>query len=144
VRDPLVLFPSTVRLWKSLSDVQGLQTLSENMAWVECHVLDTFVKMYERFEQDRELVPPGRLVDVRYEDLISDPVGQMREIYRGLDLGGFAGIEASLMRHAMKTRGYRTNQYSLPPEVADKVRGRWAPYFQRYGYNGHDVQSASA
>jgi hypothetical protein len=144
VRDPLVLFPSTLRLWKSLSEVQGLQVPRDNSSWLERQVLDTFVRMYERFEQDRELVPRGHLVDVRYEDLVADPVGRMREIYRELELGDFAAVEPLLMRYAIKTRDYRTNQYSLPPDVADRVRGRWAPYFQRYGYNGHEAASASA
>jgi hypothetical protein len=96
------------------------------------------------FEQDRELVPPGRLVDVRYEDLVADPVKQMREIYRRLDLGNFADVEPAIQEYASQSRSYKTNKYALPPEVADRVRGRWAPYFQRYGYNGHSLESASA
>jgi hypothetical protein len=144
VRDPLVLFPSTVRLWKTLSETQGLQSTVENLAWIERHVLDTFVLMYERFEQDRELIPAGRLVDVRYEELVADPVGRMREVYVGLNLGGFADVEPALLRHALKSRDYRTNKYSIPPDVADRVRGRWAPYFQRYGYNGHEAASVPA
>jgi hypothetical protein len=144
VRDPLVLFPSTLRLWKSLSEVQGLQVPRDSNGWLERQVLDTFVRMYERFEQDRELVPCGHLVDVRYEDLVDDPVARMREIYGALDLGDFSVVEPALLRHTIKTRDYRTNQYSLPAEVANRVRGRWAPYFQRYGYNGHEPASASA
>jgi hypothetical protein len=144
VRDPLVLFPSTVRLWKSLSEVQGFQIPRDDAGWIEGHVLDTFVRMYECFEQDRELVPPGRLIDVRYEDLVADPVGRMRDIYQRLNLGDFAGVEPSIREYAVKSRDYKTNKYSLPPEVADRVRGRWAPYFQRYGYNGHVMEIASA
>jgi hypothetical protein len=143
VRDPLVLFPSTVRLWKSLGLVQGFQIPRDDAEWVEDHVLSQFVRMYECFEQDRELVPPGNLIDVRYEDLAADNVGQMRAIYERLGLGNFAEVEPALLRRTMKTRDYRTNKYQLPPDVADKVRGRWAPYFQRYGYNGH-AASASA
>jgi omega-hydroxy-beta-dihydromenaquinone-9 sulfotransferase len=89
------------------------------------------------------LVPPGRLVDIRYEDLVADPVGEMREIYEQLNLGDFSAVEPEIMRYTMKSRDYQTNKYALPPEVADRVRGRWAPYFQRYGYNGH-ATSASA
>jgi omega-hydroxy-beta-dihydromenaquinone-9 sulfotransferase len=144
VRDPLVLFPSTVRLWKSLSEVQGFQIPRDDSGWMEKSVLDNFVRMYECFEQDRELIPPGRLVDIRYEDLVADPVGEMRQIYQRLGLGDFAEVEPALMRHAMKSRDYKTNKYLLPPEVAERVRGRWAPYFQRYGYNGHEATSASA
>jgi hypothetical protein len=144
VRDPLVLFPSTVRLWKSLSEVQGFQHLSDDAAWIDRHVLDTFVRMYECFEQDRELVPPGRLVDIRYEELIADPVGQMREVYNRLNLGDFAAVEPAIQRYVEERRDYQTNKYTLPTEVADRVRGRWAPYFQRYGYNGHELTHASA
>lgn len=144
VRDPLVLFPSTVRLWKTLSEVQGFQIPREDAEWIEGHVLDTFVRMYECFEQDRELVPPDRLIDVRYEDLVADPVGQMRDVYRQLDLGDFAEVEPAIAEYAAKSRDYKTNKYTLPPEVADRVRRRWAPYFQRYGYNGHSLECASA
>jgi hypothetical protein len=143
VRDPLVLFPSTVRLWKSLSDIQGLQVLKENSAWIENQVLETFVRMYECFEQDREQVPAGHLIDMRYEDLVADPVGQMREAYQKLALGKFDEVEPAILRHTMKTRDYRTNKYTLPADVADRVRGRWAPYFQRYGYNGHGAAASA-
>jgi len=143
VRDPLKLFPSTVRLWKSLSLIQGFQIPRDDAGWIEGHVLDTFVRMYECFEQDRELVPPGNLIDVRYEDLVADPLGKMRAIYRELGLGDFAAVEPGLLRYKMKTRDYRTNKYLLPPEVAERVRGRWAPYFQRYGYD-NETTSASA
>src|SRR4051794_25837920 len=102
VRDPLVLFPSTVRLWKSLSLVQGFQIPRNDDVWVEKHVLDQFVRMYESFEQDRELVPAGRLVDIRYEDLVADPVEEMREIYTKLALGDFGDVEPAISRYTTK------------------------------------------
>jgi hypothetical protein len=144
VRDPLKLFPSTVRLWRTLSLVQGFQIPRDDAQWVEGHVLDQFVRMYEAFERDRELVPPGHLIDVRYEDLVTDQVGQIRSIYEQLDLGDFSRVEQRLLERTQKTRDYRPNKYVLPPEVADRVRGRWGPYFQRYGYDTKEATSASA
>jgi hypothetical protein len=144
VRDPLVLFPSTVRLWRSLSEVQGMQRLPKDDGWIEEHVLETFVRMYDRFEQDRELVPPGHLVDVRYEELVADPVGQMRQVYDQLGLGDFARVEPEMRRYAKGMRAYRTNRYALPPDVAQRVRDRWASYFERYGYGSDVADAASA
>jgi hypothetical protein len=144
VRDPLVIYPSTVRLWKSLSEVQGFQIPRDEAGWMENHVLSTFVRMYECFEQDRDLVPAGNIVDIRYEDLVADPVGQMRRVYQELNLREFAEVEPALRQHTMKSRGYKTNKYQLPPDVADRIRGRWAPYFQRYGYTANEAAFGEA
>jgi hypothetical protein len=143
VRDPLVLFPSTVRLWKSLCQVQGLQVPNQVDEWLDSQVIETFVRMYERFEQDRELVAPNRLVDVRYEDLVTDPVGQMRRIYGQLELGDFEPVEPILSDYAANIHGYTPNEYELPGEVADRIKRRWAPYFQRYGYLDKGGDAAS-
>jgi hypothetical protein len=134
VRNPLALFPSTIRLWTTLSQVQGLQTVDGQIPWVEGHVLEQFVRMYERFEHDRDLIPPGRLAEVRYEELAVDPVGQMRQIYEQLDLGDFRPVAPAIAAYAATHKTYRPNKYSLPPATAGKVRRFWAPYFERYGY----------
>lgn len=144
VRNPLVIYPSTVRLWKSLSEVQGLQDPEQDLPWIESSVLDNFVRMYERFEQDRELVPAGNLVDVRYEELVKDPVGELGRVYRELDLGDFAQAEPAVRAFTFKKRDYRRNDYELPGDVAERIRRRWAPYFDRYGYNERAIESASA
>jgi hypothetical protein len=98
--------------------------------------------MYARFEQDRNLVPPGRLVDVRYEDLVADPVAEMRRLYQQLDLGDFTQVQPAIEDYAQKTRDYRTNRHRIPPETAERVRRHWAPYFQRYGYTGQEMADA--
>lgn len=136
VRDPLVLFPSTIRLWRSLSEAQGLQVVDSAKldAWLEESVLTTLVRMYRAYERDRELIPADRLVEVRYEDLIADPKQVMQTVYDKLDLGPFTRVEPGIDEYLQETRNYRTNRYELPPETERKVRQRWAPYFERYGY----------
>ena len=76
VRDPYVIFPSTINLWKRLYRDQGLQMPTYD--GLEEHVFQTFTRMYDTFERDRHLIGPGQFCEVRYEELIADPVGQMR------------------------------------------------------------------
>ena len=135
VRDPLALFPSTMRLWNTLSQVQGLQTVDDGIPWVERQVLDTFARMYERFEQDRDLIPAGRLAELRYEELIADPVGQMSSVYDQLDLDGFDRVRPAIADYTAAHSDYRPGHYSLSPATVERVRRHWAPYFERYGYN---------
>ncbi len=134
VRDPLTLYPSTMRLWKTLCDAQSLQGFQADYDWIEPYVLDSLVRMYEAFERDRPSIPAGRLAEVRYEDLVTDPIGQLRRVYEELNLGGFEAVEPNLADYLGDNRDYKTNRYDLPPEVEARVRERWAPYFERYGY----------
>src|SRR5947199_8319137 len=53
-RNPSVVFPSTVNLWKSLYRKHGLQT--PTFAGLEEHVFSTFVRMDERYEAGKKLI----------------------------------------------------------------------------------------
>ena len=144
VRNPLEIFPSTVRLWMTLSQVQGLQNIDDGLPWVEGQILRTFVRMYERFEQDRALIPPGRLAEVRYEELAADPVGQMESIYNQLDFGQYERVRPAIEEYAAAHRKYRPSRYSFPPAIEERVRRTWAPYFERYGYATQSVDPVHA
>ena len=132
VRDPLVVFPSTMRLWKSLDYVQGMQV--DRGERLEEYVLDTFDVMYAAFERDRADLPDGCLHELKYEDLVADPVGQLAEAYRALDLGGFESVRPPLERQAEEMQHYRRNRYALDERTRRLVVERWQPFFERYGY----------
>ncbi|MEN0112137.1 MAG: sulfotransferase, partial [Planctomycetota bacterium] len=134
VRDPSALFPSTVRLWKSLSDVQTLQWTAKRHDWIEEEVLANLVRMYEAYERDRDLIPDGRLAELRYEDLVADPMGELRRVYNDLDLGDFAAAEPGVSRYLAAERDYRTNRFEVPDDVRGRVAERWGAYAERWGY----------
>jgi hypothetical protein len=134
VRDPYVVFPSTVNLWKSLYKKHGLQ--KPTFAGLEEQVLTTFNRLYARLEEGRRLVPPGQFHELRYEELIRDPVGQMRLLYERLALGGFEEYRPRLERYLESIAGYETNRYELTPEQRAAVTGRWGDVIRRYGYGG--------
>jgi hypothetical protein len=133
VRDPYVVFPSTVNLWKSLYATHGLQT--PRFAGLKEHVFSTFTHLYERLEEGRKLVPPRRFHEVRYEDLIRDPMAEMRLLYDNLELGGFERVAPRLEQYLAAHAGYKTNRYKpLPPETEAEVTRRWGEVIRRYGY----------
>jgi len=132
VRNPYETFPSTVKLWKRLYYDQGLQI--PRYEGLEEYVLATFQRMYEVFQRDRHLIPAGQFCEVRYEDLVRDPVEQMRIVYDRLQLGDFSRVAPALERYFADQADYKTNQHQLSPLLADKIRGRWKTFFEQYGY----------
>jgi hypothetical protein len=132
VRDPYVVFPSTIRLWRSLHEVQGLQV--DDGSTLERYVFSSFDEMYAAFERDRATLAPGRLHEVRYEDLVADPVGRLAEAYERLDLGDMNGVRPALEREARAMQSYRTNTYHHDPRIVAEISRRWRPFIDRYGY----------
>ncbi|MCO6045558.1 sulfotransferase [Aeoliella sp. ICT_H6.2] len=133
-RDPLKLFPSTLRLWKSLADVQGLQPNLPEYEWMEEEVLKNLVVMYQAYREDRELIPEGNLCELRYENLVADPKAEISRMYDELSLGDYARIEPGVDSYIERTRDYQTNRFELPADVKARVRDRWGIYFDMFEY----------
>ena len=137
VRDPYVIYPSTIHTWRRMYRYHGVQV--PRYEGLEEHVLDTFVRMYEVFEEDVRDVPPSRFCEVRYEDLARDPVDQLRAIYDGLGLDGFDQVLPAAQAYAARTADYQPNRYELPPETRDRITARWGSYIEKYGYGPPDI-----
>lgn len=133
-RNPLSIFPSTVHLWKSMNSTQGLQNPPRDDPWMEDYVLDTFMHMFERYEEERELIPRGQLAEISYEQLVADPKTALRRLYEQLDIGDFSHAEPAVADYLAATRDYKTNDYTLSAEQRRRVLESWAPYMERFGY----------
>lgn len=141
VRDPYTVFPSTVNMWKWLYRTHGLQR--PRFEGLEEYVLETFARMHEKLEETRPLVDPSRFCDLRYEDLVRDPIGQMEALYDHLGLEEFDRVRPAMEEYLESVADYQPNRYELSPEQRAEVTQRWAPYFARYGYSG-ELEGAAA
>jgi hypothetical protein len=140
VRDPYVVFPSTVNLWKALYQMHGLQR--PTFAGLDEYVFSSFHRIYERLEEGRKLVDPSHFYELRYEDLTRDPLGQVQALYEHLGLGGFEELRPRLERYVASLAGYETNRYALPPARRDEITRRWGDVIRRYGYAEQEASSA--
>jgi hypothetical protein len=132
VRDPFIVFPSTVNLWKSLYRTHGLQI--PTYAGLEEQVLATFTRLYERLEEGKKLLDSKQFYELHYEDLIKDPVGQMRRLYDHFHLGGFKEYLPRLEAYLAAINNYETNKYQITPAQRAEIARRWGDVIRRYGY----------
>jgi len=132
VRNPYVVFPSTVNAMKSLHRPFALQ--HPKFEGLESDVFDNFIHMYEKLEEVRPMLDSSRFYELRYEDLVEDPVGQLRAIYKNLKLGDFEQVLPKLKQYIVDTADYKTNSYKLSPELRDMITRRWGHIIRRYGY----------
>jgi omega-hydroxy-beta-dihydromenaquinone-9 sulfotransferase len=132
VRNPYVVFPSTMNLWKSISVQFGFQT-PDNPQLKE-RVLRTHTHMYNRLDETRHLIPAGQYHELKYEDLIANPVGEIEAVYSELGLNGFAGAKPKIEQYWQDNATYETNKYTPPPETLLEVGKRWKEVIDRHEY----------
>jgi len=132
VRNPYELYPSTIKTWKRMSSFHGLQV--PRCVGLEEQVFRVFEHMYEVFEEDRKLIGAGQFCQVRYEELVRDPIGQMQQVYAALGLDRFELVRPALDEYVSRTAGYRPNRHQLDPQLRQQINRRWRAYFDNYDY----------
>ena len=83
---------------------------------------------------ERDLIPPGHLIEIRYEDLDAHPMARLEEIYKTLGLGDFEAVRPLLDRYLESLGSYEKNRFEYPPEVINTVNDNWGFAFEAFGY----------
>lgn len=142
-RHPHSLFASTMKLWKTLDELQGLQISRGKQR--EEYILNCLELMYQGYHAHRSQLPDDRVVDLKYEDLVAAPLEQLEAIYQRLDLGDFQQVRPSLQAYLEQQKDYQVNQHrDLPDATKRAIWERWQDYICTYGYDQPDVRPAPA
>jgi hypothetical protein len=121
-----------VKLWKSLAEKHGVQTPHHRD--IEERVFQTLPHLYAKLEEGKKLLAPSRFHEMRYEDLVRDPIGQMHAIYNRLELDGFEQMRPRLFEFLARNANYETNKFQLSTTNRDAITERWGDVIRRYGY----------
>lgn len=133
VRDPWVVFASTVNLWNTLAARHGLQVPRGERT--EEKVLREFRVLYESLESARPLLRAGRFHELRYEDLVRNPLGELEQVYAALELGDFRTARPFIEDYLRQVSAYETNRYQLTDRQRELVAREWGDIIRRYGYD---------
>jgi hypothetical protein len=132
-RHPETLFASNMRMMTTVGERMRLQRETEDD--VAEHILHRFEYIYDRYVADAAQLPLGRLTEITYEQLIADPLGELEQAYRALDLPGFDTARPAIARLVAARNDYRPNAHArLSPERRADIARRWGPYAKRWGY----------
>jgi hypothetical protein len=132
VRNPYVVFSSLVKMLRAVYAAFGLQR--PTYAGLEEFIFTTYPGILDRLEEGRRFVDRARFYELRYEDLVKDPVGQLRTVYDHLSLGGFAEVRPRLEAYLAAQADYHPNRYDMDPALRAEITRRWGAVIERYGY----------
>lgn len=123
-RDPHVVYLSTIKLWQSFANKHGLQT-PRRPDLIEQKVLREYRTLIESYRATRHLIPPGRLVEVKYEDLAADLLGQTQRVYVELKLDNWSEVRPQIEQYVAARASYVTNRFEITDSVRTIVADNW-------------------
>lgn len=132
VRNPYDVVPSTLRLWRSLDDVQGLQIARHDN--LEEYIHRAYERMYGGFFQFRSQLSSDRIIELQYESLVHNTCEVVERVYSQLGLGDFESVRERLRATVEAKKDYKRNEHTLNADLTERINQRWATYFDRYGY----------
>jgi hypothetical protein len=131
-RNPYKVYVSTKKLRNRVLGPFALQNTTSEV--VEQQVIDNYIQLMNGFFEQRKLIPPGRLVEIRYEDLVANPLEQVKQIYSKLGLSGFDRAKPAIQRHIDSQIDYKTNVYKFDRNVIDIVDKNWGFTIKKWNY----------
>jgi hypothetical protein len=97
--------------------------------------LDHYRRMEDAWLRDSASLPEHDAIEIRYEDLVRDPVAEIRRIYATLQLEYTLKFDRRLRKYLTGLEGYRKNRHApLPTEVQRQIDSAMAPYLARWAY----------
>jgi len=98
-------------------------------------ILERYTVLYDAFFVERGLIPPGHYHEVSFEELETDPMGQVELLYQKLGLAGFEVFRPKLQRYVDSIAGYKKNVFKdLPAAEREAVAKAWRRSFEEWGY----------
>lgn len=132
VRDPYEVFASTRRLFRT--EIELLRLREAPGLDVDDHVVRSYRALLGAYLADRKLIPAGQLVEVRYEELERDPLGVVRQVYAGLDLGDPEPAMPGFRRYLDSVARCRRNEVRLDHADLERVSAGMGFALQEWGY----------
>ncbi len=135
-RNPYEVFASNLKLWTTLLDMYSFESASSEQ--IEKFVLAAYLIHEEAIAEGIREIPPENVARVRYEDLVADPLREMKRIYSELKLSGFEDAQPALQQYIASVAGHQRNRLVLSPAQKNSVDEMWGALIREKGYSWPD------
>jgi len=132
-RDPYRVYRSNMHMARAGHTLFQLQDPLDNANYAT-RFLENYAQMERAYYRDAADCPEGSTVEVRFEDLERDAIGEVRRIYDALGLEYTDAFDARLRAYLESIAGYRKNTFRPVDEgVRVEVNERLGELFDKWG-----------
>ena len=132
VRNPYAVHASVLHLYRTLLPLYQLDSFDWDQ--IETWLMQMYRRTMTKYLRDRQRIPPGRLAELRYEDLERDPLGELARVYQELDLPDWSVAEPAVNAYLHELSGYQKNKLPMQRTDIERVSEHWGFAVDAWGY----------
>lgn len=133
VRHPYKIIPSSINMWDIISNENSFKE-----GWEKPQIED-LIKIIGEFnkitEASRAKLKENEFAEIRFEDLESNPIKSVSEIYKRLDLKFTNRLESAISRFLEEKKGFKKNVFNLSDDEKLRISRELSDYFIKYNYS---------
>ncbi len=130
-RNPYDIFESMKNMWKKVSEFSQLNSISDTQ--LEKNILNQYFDLMDAYFVQKDQVPEFQLSEIGYDDLVDNPINEIKRIYKQLKLD-YSDAAFNAMKLYLSTLTNKKCQYTLSSENKKNIRRHWAFAFEKLGY----------
>jgi hypothetical protein len=123
-RNPYKVYLSTVKMRNNVLDKLALQ--EGNKEEIEKQVIKNYKRLMKSYFVQVKLIPKDRLVDIKYEDLVANPMKEVKKIYSKLKIPGLEKAIPGMMKYLDSKKDYKVNVYKIDKKIIQHVKDNWS------------------
>jgi len=119
IRNPVVVYLSTRKFFTQLFPTLQLEPFSEEE--ISDMILDLYRNLMQDYLEDKKQVAPGRLIEIKFEELLERPMQNLENIYSSFDLPHFQALKPDFEEYLESIEGHRIDSYTMSRKELDRV-----------------------
>ena len=132
-RNPYTVFESTKNFF--VNTMRPLQLHGISPEELENNILEIYKILFNKYEEDKALIPEGNLVEIKFEDFEVNALEMTQQIYQSLRIDGFDEARLAIEAYLNKKKGYRKNKYQYADSTRAIVEENWNFALEKWGYS---------
>ncbi len=133
MRNPYTVFESTRSFFTNTIQPLKLEHFSDEE--IERNILTVYKKLHDQYQEDKQYIPEGNLIEVKFEDFEKDALGMTEKIYSTLQIPGWDDAKAAIAQYVESKKKYKKNKYQYAERTRQLVEENWGDVLKLWGYS---------
>jgi omega-hydroxy-beta-dihydromenaquinone-9 sulfotransferase len=131
-RNPYTVFFSTQRFFYNLLSSVWLHKVDR--PFIDEMILDVYVRMMDDYNAQKQLIPQGNLMELKFEEFERNPVDILNKIYTDLLQEDFARVRETMTRYGKTLMKYEKNSYVVNKNTVSLIDRYWKKFITMWDY----------